>query len=329
MHLREAQHLGVRNPVGLPGVMQVDALETLEEPAQRRTRRRLALLIGDRLSGCGEALAQAHLGQLVDQQAQRHDEGQRHDALRPFDEDRGSEEEGIFEESEATLHHRLFAIQGDDGLVGPGVGSSRLVPTTKAARRSASRSSATGSRVSVAWMRQVCGRGRGVVARSSAGGVARLREHGRGDDEPRRQPLTRLGQRRLGIGRAREGLRSPDARAVSPTSPDRAAPAAGRWRGPAPRPPGCAPRSSVRGPGAGPLLPAPPVSASRRRCCCQPSTVSSRSCTRACAAVDVSGTRLTQRTPACVELGHVLGAVEPTVGHVDARRLAADPAAAA
>ena len=103
MDLGEPQHFGCTCSAWVQGVMQVDALENLEEPAQRRTRRRLALLIRDRLPGLCEAVTQAYFGPFVDQQAPRHDEGQRHDALRAFDEDRRGEEERIFQEGEAAF----------------------------------------------------------------------------------------------------------------------------------------------------------------------------------------------------------------------------------
>jgi hypothetical protein len=79
MHPGEAEHRGLAGAVRIPGVLQVAARATRKVPAQRRPRRRLALMVGDRLSRLAEALTQARLGQLVDQQAERHDEGQRYD----------------------------------------------------------------------------------------------------------------------------------------------------------------------------------------------------------------------------------------------------------
>lgn len=65
----------------MPGEVEIDALKTWEEPAQRRPRGGRAYLIGQRLPSRGPLLAHADLGQRVDQQAERHDEGKCHDAL--------------------------------------------------------------------------------------------------------------------------------------------------------------------------------------------------------------------------------------------------------
>ena len=123
MHTGETEHLGLVGAVGQPGVMQVDALETLKEPAQRRPCGGLALLVGDGLSRLGEPLTQTHLGQLVDQQAERHDKGEGHDALWTLDEDGGGEKERVFQEGEAAFHHALFAIERENGLVRPLLGT--------------------------------------------------------------------------------------------------------------------------------------------------------------------------------------------------------------
>lgn len=54
-------------------VDETDAFEALEHPAHGRPIRRLLDLVGDRLPRRGELLAQAVLGQPVDQQAQHQD----------------------------------------------------------------------------------------------------------------------------------------------------------------------------------------------------------------------------------------------------------------
>jgi len=80
----------------------VEALEALEDPAHRRSRRGLVNLVGDGLAGGRQLLTQAVLGQAVDQQAEHHDATEGHDALGLLQEDGGGQEERVFEEGEAA-----------------------------------------------------------------------------------------------------------------------------------------------------------------------------------------------------------------------------------
>jgi len=45
-----------------------------------------------------------------------------------LDEDGGDEKERVFQAGEAKLRHTLFAVEGKDGLVGPGVGVEQVGP---------------------------------------------------------------------------------------------------------------------------------------------------------------------------------------------------------
>ncbi|MBF6589670.1 MAG: hypothetical protein IVW57_03945 [Ktedonobacterales bacterium] len=58
-------------------VVQINALETLEQPAHRGPGRGPTQLVWHGLLGRAQALAHAHFSEAVDQQAQHHHEGQR------------------------------------------------------------------------------------------------------------------------------------------------------------------------------------------------------------------------------------------------------------
>ncbi len=45
-----------------------------------------------------------------------------HDGVPTLDEDGGDEKERVFQAGEVKLRHTLCAVEGKDGLVGPGVG---------------------------------------------------------------------------------------------------------------------------------------------------------------------------------------------------------------
>ena len=51
-----------------------------------------------------------------------------HDGVPTLDEDEGNEKERVFQAGEAKLRHTLFAVEGKDGLVGPGVGVEQVSP---------------------------------------------------------------------------------------------------------------------------------------------------------------------------------------------------------
>ena len=74
---------------------QTDSFETLEDPAHRRPIRGFAELVGNRLSGGRQLLAQAVLCQPIDQQTQHHHQTERHDTFGLFHEHRGGEKERI------------------------------------------------------------------------------------------------------------------------------------------------------------------------------------------------------------------------------------------
>jgi hypothetical protein len=87
----------------------VDSLEALEDPAHGGAIGRLLDLVGDGLARGRELLAQAVLGQPIDQQAEHHHQTERDDALRFLQEDRGGQEERIFEEGKAVVPFVLFS----------------------------------------------------------------------------------------------------------------------------------------------------------------------------------------------------------------------------
>ena len=61
--------------------MEIDAFETLKEPAHRGPLGRFAELVGDGFVQRRQVLADAELRQFVHEQAEHHDERQRHDAF--------------------------------------------------------------------------------------------------------------------------------------------------------------------------------------------------------------------------------------------------------
>jgi len=91
---------------------QANPFETLEHSAHGWPIGEFADLIGHRLGSSGQLLAQAVLCQPVDQQAQHHDQRERHDAARLLHKDRGSQKQRILEEGEAALYEQLVTVSG-------------------------------------------------------------------------------------------------------------------------------------------------------------------------------------------------------------------------
>ena len=221
-----------------------------------------------------------------------------------LDEDGRGEEERIFEEGEAPFHHALFAVEGDDGLIGPGRDVEQVGPDDEG--RPAQRLTLQGD--GVAGERRLDlpdrrGRSAPRLARTPAGwrrstweatcaSRPRTRAAAAGRFWPA-PPPRRADRQRSGC---------PDARAASPRSPGRAPLGAGAVARARSSPSWVRTTIQRSGPCAQVRLPRGSTSgASRRGCCCQPSVRRRRrSCTMACAAVEVSGTRLTQRTPAAL-----------------------------
>ena len=87
---------------------------------QRMVGRSVGLfeLVGDGLAGGGQLLTQAVFGQAVDEQAQHHDQAERHDPLGFLHEDRGGQKQRVFEETEAALHAVLVFVGVDELVVG-------------------------------------------------------------------------------------------------------------------------------------------------------------------------------------------------------------------
>jgi hypothetical protein len=131
MQRAQAQDLGLAGAVWGAGVVEIHAFEALEEPAHGRPGGGLAHLVGHGLGGRGQALAHPHLGQLIDQQTEHHDEGDRHDALGLLHEHRGGQKEGVFEKGKPALGRRLGAVAGDDGVIGPGLDVEEVGPDDK------------------------------------------------------------------------------------------------------------------------------------------------------------------------------------------------------
>jgi hypothetical protein len=75
----------------------LEALEALEDPAQGRPIGGFAHLVGDRLAGRRQLLAQPMFRQAIDQQTQHHHQAERHDALGVFHKDRRGQEQWIFQ----------------------------------------------------------------------------------------------------------------------------------------------------------------------------------------------------------------------------------------
>src|SRR6266700_7825210 len=99
-------------------IEQLNTYKTLKDPTHRWARRGLLHLIRDRLLGLSQAGAEPKLGQAIDQQAQYHDEAQRHDALRLFHKDGGSQKQRIFQKAKAPLRATLFFVGRHELLVG-------------------------------------------------------------------------------------------------------------------------------------------------------------------------------------------------------------------
>jgi hypothetical protein len=115
---RQTGDIVVRRPSGEGESHQTEAVKAWEHPAHGRPIGRLFDLVGDRLASGGKLLAQAVLGQAVDEQAQHQDQAERHDALGLLHKDRGRQEERGFEKTEAPLHAVLVFVGADEFLVG-------------------------------------------------------------------------------------------------------------------------------------------------------------------------------------------------------------------
>ncbi len=274
-------------------VVQIQALKTLEEPAHRGPGGGPTQLVGHGLLGRVQALAHAHFSESVDQQAQHHHEGQRHDPLRLLHKDRGGQEERIFEEGEAAFHRRLGFVGLDQLPIGSVATSRTLVAIRKAALRRTSRSRASG--------RVGAGPGPAIAARSAAPPGADVPPaHTWGRPRPWPAPPATAGAVDAPVpappghpGRRRRGGGSRCHQRLSHLACSRAACRCSVARARC-FPARDAPPASARGPAAAPAS-APTTTAVPRPCC----QVAGSSRTIACATADVSGTRLTQATSAC------------------------------
>ena len=151
----------------------------------------------------------------------------------------------IFEEGEAALGYRLFMVEGDDGLVGPGhrveqIGAHNV---GRPAQRLALQGDGVAgeARFNLPDLRAWCC----ILARSAGPSIGGVGGHTRRHHEPGRQPLAGLGERHLGVGLAGEGL---VAQMSQSPLPDRLVTLRLALDGGprAPRPAGCASRSSAR-----------------------------------------------------------------------------------
>src|SRR5512135_422875 len=91
-------------------MQELNALKTLKNPSHGGTSRRSVKLIGDGLLRFGQTGAQPMFGQPIDQQAEHHDQPQRDNALRLFEQDGGSQKQGIFQEAKAAFDAALVFI---------------------------------------------------------------------------------------------------------------------------------------------------------------------------------------------------------------------------
>jgi hypothetical protein len=85
----ESEDNGLGGVRSMADMEEVDALETLEDPAHRGPRGRLVDLAGDGLPCRSQLLAEAMLGEPIHQQTDDHHQTQGHDALGLYHEDRG------------------------------------------------------------------------------------------------------------------------------------------------------------------------------------------------------------------------------------------------
>src|SRR6266699_4095618 len=94
-------------------MQQLNALKTLKDPPHGWACGRLADLIGNGLLGLGQPCPQA-----IAEQAEDHDETERHNALGFLDKDGGGQKERIFEEAKAALGTALVLVDADQLLIG-------------------------------------------------------------------------------------------------------------------------------------------------------------------------------------------------------------------
>jgi hypothetical protein len=95
---------------------QLNALEALKDPAHGGASCRFVDVIGNGLLGLGQARPQPKLGQTRDQQAQDHDQAQRHDPFGLFHEHGGRQKQGVFEKAKAALDAALFFVRSGSRL---------------------------------------------------------------------------------------------------------------------------------------------------------------------------------------------------------------------
>jgi hypothetical protein len=91
--------------------------QALEDPAHRWPIRGFAHLVGNRLAGRRQLLAQPMFRQAIDQQTQHHHQAEGDDALGFLDKDRRGEEQGIFQKSETPFYARLLFVGLDQLLI--------------------------------------------------------------------------------------------------------------------------------------------------------------------------------------------------------------------
>ncbi|HEY7417808.1 MAG TPA: hypothetical protein VH593_21675 [Ktedonobacteraceae bacterium] len=118
MHVGQTQDLGLSGAIEQTYMQQIKVLKALEQPAHSGPSRGAMQLAWHRLTSGGSLLAYAHFGQLVDEQAEHHDQCERHDTLWLFHEDRRRQKQGAFEKRKPAFHYHLFLIQRDDRLCG-------------------------------------------------------------------------------------------------------------------------------------------------------------------------------------------------------------------
>jgi hypothetical protein len=98
-------------------MQELNALKALKDPSHSRTSRWSIELVRQGLLRLGEAGAHPMFGQTIDQQAQHHDQSERNDALRLFDEDRGGQKQRIFQEAKAAFDAALPFIRAHEFLI--------------------------------------------------------------------------------------------------------------------------------------------------------------------------------------------------------------------
>jgi len=97
---------------------QFHALKAWEHPPHRRTCGGFLELIRNGVGRFGEARSQTKRGQARDQEAEDHQEAQRHDPFGLLDTDGGSQEQGICEKAKPTCDAALIFVRLDESLIG-------------------------------------------------------------------------------------------------------------------------------------------------------------------------------------------------------------------